>query len=155
MTTKDQKTYSIGELAKEFGVTPRAIRFYEDKGLIRPARDGMNRVFSNRERARLKMILQGKRVGLALGDIREIIDLYDLGDGQRRQMQTSLTKFEDHLDDLRKQRDDIEGAIGELERGIKWLKEQLGDGVTPPPAAVKKAKAFERMARRGLGDAGE
>ncbi len=152
MASREQKSYSIGELSKEFGVTPRAIRFYEDKGLIRPARDGMNRVFSNRERARLKMILQGKRVGLALGDIREILDLYDLGDGQRRQMQTSLVKFRDHLEHLEAQRADIEGAIDELTRGITWLEEQLGDGVTPPPAHVRKARAFERMARRGMGE---
>jgi DNA-binding transcriptional MerR regulator len=70
------KTYTISELAREFQVTPRALRFYEDKGLLSPTRDGLNRVYSVRDRARLKLILQGKSVGFSLSDIREILDLY-------------------------------------------------------------------------------
>lgn len=72
------KTYTISELAREFQVTPRALRFYEDKGLLSPTRDGLNRVYSTRDRARLKLILQGKSVGFSLSDIREILDLYTL-----------------------------------------------------------------------------
>ena len=71
------KTYTISELAREFQVTPRALRFYEDKGLLSPTRDGLNRVYSTRDRARLKLILQGKSVGFSLSDIREILDLYE------------------------------------------------------------------------------
>ena len=70
------KTYTISELAREFQVTPRALRFYEDKGLLSPTRDGLNRVYSTRDRARLKLILQGKSVGFSLSDIREILDFF-------------------------------------------------------------------------------
>ena len=81
-----KRIYSISELAREFGVTPRALRFYEDKGLLSPDREGLNRVYSNRDRARLKLILSGRKVGFSLNDIREILDLYDLDDNQRAQL---------------------------------------------------------------------
>ena len=87
-------TYTIGELAREFGVTARALRFYEDKGLLDPARDGQNRVYSARDRARLQLIVRGKRVGFSLVEIRQMLDLYDLGDNQRAQIRASYNKFQ-------------------------------------------------------------
>ena len=83
---RPQRTYSIRQLCLEFECTPRALRFYEDKGLLVPARDGMNRVYSYKDRARLKLILQGKRVGLSLAEIGEILDLYELDAGGAAQM---------------------------------------------------------------------
>jgi DNA-binding transcriptional MerR regulator len=91
MTSKAERTYTISQLAREFEVTPRALRFYEDKGLLTPRRDGMNRVYSHRDRAKLQLILRGKRVGLSLIEIKEILDLYKVD--QRAQAQTALKKY--------------------------------------------------------------
>ena len=79
---RPERSFTIRQLCREFGATPRALRFYEDKGLLAPARNGLNRVYSYKDRARLQLILRGKRVGLALAEIREILALYDSwGDG--------------------------------------------------------------------------
>ena len=126
---KSDRTYTISELSREFDVTPRALRFYEDKGLLAPRREGLSRIYTARERGRLQIILRGKRLGFALSDIKEIIDLYDLNDGARSQMTTALRKFRKRLDDLKAQRDDIAFALAETERGIEWLKERLPEEV--------------------------
>jgi DNA-binding transcriptional MerR regulator len=118
------KTYTISELAREFQVTPRALRFYEDKGLLSPTRDGLNRVYSTRDRARLKLILQGKSVGFSLSDIREILDLYTL-EGHRAQLKLSLKKSREQIKNLEKQREDIEAALETLNKGVKWSEEKL------------------------------
>lgn len=110
--------FSIGELAKEFDCTLRTLRFYEDKGLINPKRDGMNRVYTRRDRARLKLVLMGKRVGFSLTEIRDMLDLYDLRDGQVTQLRVALGRFNEQIAILEKQRDDIEQAIGELSRTV-------------------------------------
>lgn len=111
-----RKTYTITELAREFGVTPRTLRFYEDKGLLSPTRRGQNRVFSYRDRVRLKLILQGKRVGFPLADIKELLDLYDLRDGQVTQLRVALGRFDERIEVLRRQKSDIEQAIADLTR---------------------------------------
>ena len=122
---KNERTYTISELSREFQVTPRALRFYEDKGLLSPRREGLARIYSARERGRLQIILRGKRIGFPLSDIKEIIDLYDLNDGERTQMTIALKKFRKRLVDLRAQQEDIAQAIVETERSIEWLNERV------------------------------
>jgi DNA-binding transcriptional MerR regulator len=95
--------WTIGELSREFSATARALRFYEDKGMLHPKRDGMNRLYSVRDRARLQLILRGKRVGFTLSEIREMIDLYDLGDNQRAQMARTLEKYVEQVGLLKQQ----------------------------------------------------
>ncbi len=146
LSAADNRTFTISELAREFGVTPRALRFYEDKDMLHPARDGMMRVYSNRDRARLKLILRGKRVGLPLADIREILDLYGLGDGQRTQLRLSLRKFEEQAIRLREQRRDIEHALEALDQGIAWAKEQLAR-VGPGEEDAERVAAYGKVAR--------
>ena len=136
--TKAERTYSISELAREFKVTPRALRFYEDKGLLSPRRDGLNRVYLGRDRARLTLILQGKRIGLSLIEIKEILDLYNADEHHRLQNQVALKKFKQRLVALEQQREDIDGAIEALTRGINRLDQLLSE---PAPAARSRPSA--------------
>lgn len=122
---RPQRTYTIRQLCQEFDCTPRALRFYEDKGLLSPGRDGMNRVYSYKDRGRLQLILRGKRVGLSLAEIGEILDLYELDDGGATQMAKSLGKFRERIVALEHQKVDIENAIAELKAGCAQLEERL------------------------------
>jgi DNA-binding transcriptional MerR regulator len=142
------KTYTISELAREFEVTPRALRFYEDKDLLHPTRDGLNRVYSTRDRARLKLILQGKSVGFSLSDIREILDLYQL-EGHRAQLKLSVKKSREQVRNLEKQRNDLEEALETLRKGIKWSEEKLAE-MGPGAEVEQSARAYEKVARAGL-----
>lgn len=117
--------FTIGELAKEFGCTLRTLRFYEDKGLLNPKRDGMNRVYTRRDRARLKLVLMGKRVGFSLTEIRDMLDLYDLRDGQVTQLRVALGRFNEQIAILEDQRKDIEQAIEELSRTVEIVSGML------------------------------
>ena len=116
--------HSIGELCDEFGVTARALRFYEDEALISPERRGTQRLYSDRDRARLAWILRGKRVGLSLAEIKELLDLYDIGDGRRMQRLKTVEICQGRVDKLKQQRVDIEAAIEELESFIELVKAQ-------------------------------
>ncbi|MCT8269060.1 MULTISPECIES: MerR family transcriptional regulator [Afifella] len=118
-------TYSIGELSREFGVTLRTLRFYEDKGLLNPRREGLNRIYSRRDRARLKLVLMGKKVGFSLVEIKEILDLYDLKDGEVLQMQVALDKFEGQVAILKRQKEEIEHAIDELSQTMDSVRQIL------------------------------
>jgi DNA-binding transcriptional MerR regulator len=142
------RIWTIGELSREFDATARALRFYEDKGMLHPKRDGMNRLYSVRDRARLQLILRGKRVGFTLSEIREMIDLYDLGDNQRAQMARTLEKYIEQVGLLKQQHEDIVGSIKELEKGIDWLQVQLAKD--PAQVAVAGAHAYDAVARAQL-----
>ena len=108
--------FTIGDLAREFDVTLRALRFYEDKGLLTPRRRGQTRIYSRRDRARLSLLLMGKRVGFSLSEIRDMLDLYDLKDGQVTQLRVALEKFREQIHILEAQKADIESAIKDLNR---------------------------------------
>lgn len=108
-------TYSITELAQEFGVTTRTIRHYEDQGLLAPARQGVARVFSGRDRVRLKLALRGKRLGFGLNEIKELFDLYDISKDERHQLEAFLSKLERRKALLEQQREDVEVMLREIE----------------------------------------
>ncbi len=106
--------FTIGELATEFSLSPRAIRFYEDQGLIAPQRVGPNRVYTKRDRARLQLILRGKRLGFSLSDIREFLELYDADRTKARQMSMTLSAVRQRVSELEQQLEDITITLGEL-----------------------------------------
>ena len=109
-----EPTYTITQLAREFGLTTRAIRFYEDHGLIAPKRVGRNRVYANRDKVRLKLTLRGKRLGLSLSEIRELIDLYDAAKDERAQVERLQQVLLKRRRILEQQREDIEIVLGEI-----------------------------------------
>ncbi len=109
-----EQTFTITELAREFKVTPRAIRYYEDQGLISPERAGQNRVYSKRDRTRLKLTLRGRRLGLSLAEIRELIDMYDVGRDQRNQLSKFIAVLARQRAALEQQREDIKAVLAEI-----------------------------------------
>jgi len=117
--------YTITELAREFGLTTRAIRFYEDQGLLSPRREGQRRVYTPRDRTRLKLTLRGKRLGLSLSEIRELIDMYEPGRDARPQLERFLAVLEAHKKDLIQQRADIEAQLSEIQAFEKRVRKQL------------------------------
>ena len=120
-----ERTFTIRQLCLEYGATPRALRFYEDKGLLSPARSGLNRVYHARDRARLGLIMQGKRLGFSLADLRELLDLYDEHDGGAAQMAASLPKFRERIAALHAQREAVDRALETLETGVARLESKL------------------------------
>jgi DNA-binding transcriptional MerR regulator len=118
--------YSIGDLSREFDVTPRAIRFYESEGLLSPQRDGQRRIYSPRDRTRLKLTLRGKRLGLTLSEIRELIDMYETGRDERPQLERFLAVLESHKSALEQQRADIVAQLEEIAAFEKRVRKQLG-----------------------------
>ncbi|MGP1398030.1 MAG: MerR family transcriptional regulator [Inquilinaceae bacterium] len=135
------RTYSIGELAEEFGVTTRAVRFYEDEGLLAPSRTGATRVYSYRDRARLILICRGKRLGFSLAEIREFLHLYDAGSGQVDQMSFALVRARARIADLTAQRRDLDQTLKDLADIVAGIENHLkrqGAGAVPPdrPADV-------------------
>lgn len=155
MTEADERApavFTIRQLCREFGVTARALRFYEDKDLLHPRRRGQARVYAARDRARLKLIVRGKRVGFSLSEIRDLLDLYDRKDGGLLQMAVSLKRFRDQLEVLRRQREDVEAAIETLETGCAWMEERLAEA---PPDLLPQAADYDSVLRARLGDPDE
>lgn len=144
---RPQRTYTIRQLCLEFKCTPRALRFYEDKGLLNPARDGLNRIYSYKDRGRLVLILRGKRVGLSLAEIGEILDLYDADETGAQQAAKSLRKFRERIVALEQQKRDIDEAIAELAKGVAALEKRLTE---TRPDLLPRAEAYDQTMRRQL-----
>ena len=121
----ERRYYSIGEMCESFGVTARALRFYEDEKLIAPERRGTTRLYTDRDRGRLTWILRGKSVGFSLGDIRELLDLYDVGDQQHTQMVATRDRCRERVAALHRQKHDIDATIAELEEFCVFLDDRL------------------------------
>jgi len=135
--TSDQ-TYSIGELAKEFGITSRTLRLYEEERLLDPQREGTRRIYNERNRVRLRLILRGKRLGWSLLEIRELFDLYDSGHGEQAQLELMLEKLSQRRDTLITQRKDIDSALQDLDRIVDNAEQ-----------ALREVKSGLRKARHG------
>lgn len=115
----------IGDMAKTFGVTLRTLRFYEDKGLLSPKRDGSTRLYTRRDRARLKLILLGRKVGFTLRDVKHMIDLYDPKGSNAKQLKVMLDKSEKQMGRLLKQREAIDEAIGDLDQAMETARKMI------------------------------
>lgn len=124
-TQKTEPEYSITELAQELDITTRTIRFYEDRGLLRPARRGQQRIYSRADRTRLKLVLRGKRLGWPLDDIREMIELYDVPGGEQKQLEAMLGRIDQSRRTLLQQREDIDLVLREFDEIEARCKDQL------------------------------
>ncbi len=142
--------YSIADLAREFDVTPRALRFYEAQGLLAPARQGQTRLYSAADRARLAWILRGKRVGFSLAEIAEMLDLYALGDHRITQRRRTLAKCRERIAALESQRADIDQMIAELEAFTELLAEIIEN---PACEAAARARFHAAVGETGIGPA--
>jgi DNA-binding transcriptional MerR regulator len=144
----DERLYTVGELASELKVTARALRFYEDRGLVQPRRAGQNRIYTRRDRARLILILRGKRLGFSLAEIKEWLDLYDADPLQISQTRHLARRIETRLNRLELQRHDLEAAINEL-RDIQAQIEAHLASAGPIDGAVSMAAPSRRQAASG------
>lgn len=135
----DTERYSIRDLSDEFDVTPRTLRFYEDKGLISPERKGLQRIYDRRDKARLGLILRGKRLGFSLAEIRDWLNLYELRDGQVAQAQMLLSASKDRMTSLIQQRQDIEETIQELDEQMQVVRDWLAERGLPAEEAPAEA----------------
>jgi DNA-binding transcriptional MerR regulator len=134
------KGFTITELAAEFDVTPRAIRFYEDVGLLEPARSGRNRVYSQRERTRLKLTLRGKRLGLSLQEIKQLVDMYESPSDTAPQLQAFMEVLRSHRAQLESQLEDIRVTLEEIAQHEARCQRLLEEaGARPAKAASKRA----------------
>ncbi|MBV8838759.1 MAG: MerR family DNA-binding transcriptional regulator [Alphaproteobacteria bacterium] len=121
----ERDVFTIRDLTKEFAVSARTLRFYEEKGLVDPGRRGEQRLYSRRDRARLAYVLAGKAVGFSLEEVREMLDLYDVGDGQVTQLKVALRKFAERIERLNRQKAEIDHVIAELTRASAGMKAKL------------------------------
>jgi DNA-binding transcriptional MerR regulator len=118
-------TFAISDLAREFGITPRTIRFWEDQGILAPEREGSKRIFTRRDRARLKMALRGKRLGLSLAEIKDLIGMYDSTEDDTPQLLECLRIMEKRRAALEQQREDIEAVLAEIGQFEKLCRDEL------------------------------
>ncbi|UEM04486.1 MerR family DNA-binding transcriptional regulator [Skermanella rosea] len=132
------RTFSISELAEEFRVTPRTIRFYEDQGLLAPTRDGLNRIYSHRDRARLTLICRGKRLGFSLAEIKDFLDLYDTDDRQIEQMRYALGRGRERIRSLETQLEDVKQTLHELRALERQILDHLDAAGVEPDKKPKK-----------------
>lgn len=146
--TLASKTFTITELAQEFDITPRAIRFYEDMGLLEPARAGRNRVYTQGDRTRLKLTLRGKRLGLSLQEVKQLVDLYESGTDARPQLEAFLVVLGDHRRQLEQQLDDIRVTLAEIEQHEARCRALLAAGPVAAPAALPAGPGAAKPARR-------
>lgn len=130
-----ETTMTIREMCDAFAVTPRTLRFYEAKELLFPIREGQKRLFTKRDRARLKLILRGKRFGFSLEEIRQLLDLYDMGDQQKTQLERTYKVAQQRLADMIAQRDELNEAIDDLQEQLKWGEKMLGSMTSDKDAA--------------------
>ncbi|WP_108884589.1 MerR family transcriptional regulator [Pseudoprimorskyibacter insulae] len=131
----EDRLMTIREMCDVFDVTPRTLRFYESKELLFPIREGQKRLFTKRDRARLKLILRGKRFGFSLEEIRQLLDLYHMGDQQQTQLRRTYEIAQDRLSDMEKQRDELNAAIDELKEQMKWGEKMITSLTQPQRAA--------------------
>ena len=146
MPSARHPAYTISALAKEFALTTRAIRFYEDEGLISPQRVGRVRVYGERERVRIKLILRGKRLGLALAEIGELLDMYEVARNERGQLAKFVELLADRRARLLKQKEDIDATLVEIDGIERECRRQLKDAAD--------AKSAAAAGRRGGGRSG-
>lgn len=130
-----ETTMTIRQMCDAYEVTPRTLRFYEAKELLHPIREGQKRLFTKRDRARLKLILRGKRFGFSLEDIRQLLDLYDIGDGQATQLTRTYEIGQARLRSMIAQRDELNEAIVELETQLRWGEQVIASATTNRKAA--------------------
>ncbi len=140
-TSKENQTYTIKYLAREFDITARTLRYYEDQGLLSPKREGQTRIYNNTDKARLAWVLRGKRVGFSLNDITEMLDLYDLSDGREKQREVTLEKCKEQIKSLKTQRDDIDATITELSGFIDEISTLIHDPSTGKLTPTNKKAA--------------
>ncbi|MEM9320203.1 MAG: MerR family DNA-binding transcriptional regulator [Pseudomonadota bacterium] len=129
------ETMTIREMCDAFDVTPRTLRFYEAKELLFPIREGQKRLFTRRDRARLKLILRGKRFGFSLEEIRQLLNLYELGDGQATQLSATLTIARDRLSELESRRRELDIVIDEMRAQMTLVEDMLAQSGAPAQAA--------------------
>jgi DNA-binding transcriptional MerR regulator len=123
----DPETMTIRQMCDAFDVTPRTLRFYESKELLFPIRDGQKRLFTRRDRARLKLILRGKRFGFSLEEIRQLLELYHVGDQQETQLKRTLEVAQSRLEDLEQRREELDAAIADMRSQMGLVREMLSD----------------------------
>lgn len=125
-TDSDKQTFKIGDLAREFGVTLRTLRFYEDRGLLAPERRGTTRLYSRRDRARVRLVLLAKTLGFSLTEAKQLIEIYHQPNGKRRQLEVALDRFEEQHQVLLEQKKDLDASIEAMKVSIGFLREQIG-----------------------------
>jgi DNA-binding transcriptional MerR regulator len=140
------RTFSIAELAREFGVTTRTIRFYEDQDMLSPLRDGQRRIYRPRDRTRLKLILRGKRLGFPLAEVREIVNLYDAPQGEDAQLHRLLDRIAERRVELEAKREDIDASVRDLETVAETCRVRLQE-LARGNGHGRRAKKPRRAAR--------